>query len=293
MISNRALLAVLIGTLGALALLSGQAYAQPLPTPKQLVSSLDLECYRTPGPPLDIELTLTHLNPVLREIGLPQHQVRIKELAQTCVPVRKNNAFPAPAAFPFVRHIDFACYRLEAQPFAVPVPINLTHLNPVLSNLPQHLVWLERPAQLCVPVGKNNVPLPPEVRALVQFIDLECYQTDPLPHPMFSVGLTQLNPQLQDDIDPHSMTLVSEPRQLCVPVRKNAQFIPQPFLNIIQWIDLEKFAAAPVVDITPVNVSLQHLNPLFANLPWVQVVLEHAVALMVPVAKNGQIPPND
>lgn len=293
MISNRALVTALIGTLGALALPASEAHAQALPTPKQLVSGLDLECYRTPGPALDIELTLSHLNPVLRELGLPAHQVRIKELVQTCVPVRKNNAFPAPAAFPFIRHIDFACYRLEAQPFPAPVPINLTHLNPVLSNLPQHLVWLERPAQLCVPVGKNGILPPPAVLALVQFIDLECYQTDPLPHPQFAVGLTQLNPQLQDDIAPHGMALVSEPRQLCVPVRKNAQFIPPAFLDIIQWIDLEKFAADPQVEIAPVNVTLQHLNPLLAHLPWVQVVLERAVALMVPVAKNGAIPPND
>jgi hypothetical protein len=293
MISNRALLAALIGTLGALALPAGDAHAQALPTPKQLVSGLDLECYRTPGPALDIELTLSHLNPVLRELGLPAHQVRIKELAQTCVPVRKNNAFPHPAAFPFIRHIDFACYRLEAQPFPAPVPINLTHLNPVLSTLPQHLVWLERPAQLCVPVGKNGLLPPPAVLQLVQFIDLECYQTDPLPHPMFSVLLTQLNPQLQDDIAPHPMMLVPEPRQLCVPVRKNAQFIPPAILDIIQWIDLEKFAADPQVQIAPVNVTLQHLNPLFVGLPWIQVVLEEAVALMVPVAKNGAIPPND
>lgn len=293
MISNRALLTALIGTLGTFALPLDEAHAQALPTPRQLVSGLDLECYRTPGPALDIELTLSHLNPVLREIGLPAHQVRIKELVQTCVPVRKNNTFPAPAAFPFIRHIDFACYRLEAQPFPAPVPINLTHLNPVLANLPQHLVWLERPAQLCVPVAKNGILPPPEVLALVQFIDLECYQTDPLPHPQFAVGLTQLNPQLQQAIPPHPMTLVSEPRQLCVPVRKNAQFIPPAFLNIIQWIDLEKFAADPQVEIAPVSVALQHLNPLFAHLPQFQVILEHAVALMVPVAKNGAIPPND
>jgi hypothetical protein len=292
MISNRAFLVALIGAVGALALPPSQAHAQ-LPTPKQLVSGLDLECYRTPGPALDIEMTLSHLNPVLRELGLPAHQVRIKELVQTCVPVRKNNAFPAPAAFPFIRQIDFACYRLEAQPFPNPVPLNLTHLNPVLANLPQHLVWLERPAQLCVPVAKNGVLPPPAVLAFVQFIDLECYQTDPLPHPQFSVGLTQLNPQLQNVIAPHAMTLVSEPRQLCVPVRKNAQFIPPAFLDIIQWIDLEKFAADPVVSIAPVALQLQHLNPLLAHLPWVQVVLEEAVGLLVPVAKNGAIPPND
>ena len=48
-----------------------------------------------------------------------------------------------------------------------------------------------------------------------------------------------------------------------------------------------------VGQVAPVNVQLQHLNPMFANLPWVPVVLQWAVALMVPVAKNGDIPPND
>lgn len=291
MISKRALIAALIIGYGAL-LSSAPAHAQALPTPKQLVSGLDLECYRTPGPSMDFDLTLTHLNPVLRDLGLPQHQVRIKELVQTCVPVRKNNAWPAQPALPFIRHIDFACYRVEAEPFPSPIAINLTHLNPVLANLPQHTVYLERPAQLCLPVAKNGKLPPDDVLALVRFIDLECYQTDPQPHPQFTVGLTQLNPQL-DFIPPHTMMLDWQPRQLCVPVRKNAQFIPPAYLNIIKYIDLEKFAADPVVPIAPVNVQLQHLNPLFANLPWVPVVLQWAVALAVPVAKNGDIPPND
>src|SRR5678815_2175354 len=155
MISKRALIAALIIGYGAL-LSSAPAHAQALPTPKQLVSGLDLGCYRTPGPSMDFDLTLTHLNPVLRDLGLPQHQVRIKELVQTCVPVRKNNAWPAQPALPFIRHIDFACYRVEAEPFPSPIAINLTHLNPVLANLPQHTVYLERPAQLCLPVAKNG-----------------------------------------------------------------------------------------------------------------------------------------
>src|SRR5262245_49530397 len=128
MISQRAFIAALICGYGALLSSSNSAHAQQLPTPKALVSGLDLECYRTPGPTMDFDLTLTHLNPVLRDLGLPAHQVRIKELVQTCVPVRKNNAWPVPAALPFIRHIDFACYRVEAEPFPAPVAINLTHL---------------------------------------------------------------------------------------------------------------------------------------------------------------------
>jgi hypothetical protein len=268
------------------------AHAQALPTPFQLESSLDLECYRTPGPSLDRQLTLTHLNPVLIQLGLPQHQVIMRELAQTCVPVRKNNSGPVPAAFPFVRQMDLACYRVDAAPLANPVPLNLTHLNPVLANLPQHNVALVRPVQLCVPIAKNGVLPPPQVLALAQYFDVECYQVDPAPHPQFALGLTQLNPQLLA-IPPHPMTLVSSPRQLCVPVRKNNQGIPPGILSRIQWLDLEKFAANPNVIIAPVDVELSHLNPLLADEPPVHVKLEEANALMVPVAKNGAIPPND
>jgi len=87
------------------------------------------------------------------------------------------------------------------------------------------------------------------------------------------------------------MTLVASPRQMCVPVRKNNQPIPANVLNIVQWIDLEKFAASPLVLIPPVNVMLTHLNPLFATLPPVPVTLRQASALQVPVSKNGTPPP--
>ncbi|HMG23902.1 MAG TPA: hypothetical protein VK607_21355 [Kofleriaceae bacterium] len=268
------------------------AHAQALPTPFQLESGADFECYRTPGPALDRQLMLTHLNPVLIQLGLPQHQVIMRELAQTCVPVRKNNSAPAPAALPFVSQMDLACYRVDAAPLPNPVPLNLTHLNPVLANLPQHNVTLVRPVQLCVPVAKNGVLPPPAVLALAQLFDVECYQLEPAPHPQFALGITQLNPQLLA-IPPHPITLVSSPRQLCVPVRKNNQVIPPGILSRIRWLDSEKFAANPSVMIAPVDVELTHLNPLLAGEPPVHVKLQEANSLMVPVAKNGAIPPND
>jgi hypothetical protein len=293
MTSQRALALTLAGAAGTLvATAAGAAHAQALPTPNQLESGLDLECYRTPGPALNINVMLSHLNPVLLGLGLQPHQVILRELAQTCVPVRKNNGGPTPAALPFVRQIDLACYRVDAAPLPNPVPLALTHLNPVLANLPQHKVTLIRPAQLCVPVAKNHVLPPAAVLALVQFVDIECYDVDPDPHPSFTVGLNQLNPQLTA-IPAHPMTLVSSPRQLCVPVRKNMQMIPPAILDLVRWLDLEKFAANPSVFIAPVNVQLSHLNPLFANLPAVPVVLQEANSLLVPVAKNGAIPPND
>jgi len=266
--------------------------AAALPGPHQFVSGLDLECYSTPGPSLNIGLVLRHLNPVLVAMGLPAHDAVIGTLAQTCVPVMKNGVAPDPAALPFIQHVDFACYNLSTTALPTPVPLNLTHLNPVLAGLPVHQVRITQATQLCVPVAKNGVLPPPAVLQLIQFLDLECYNALPVTtHPTFAVNLAQLNPQLVGAIPAHPLTLVNQPRQLCVPVQKNQQAIPSASLNIIQWTDLEKFAASPPVAVPPVAVKLSHLNPMFTTLPSVGVTLSQSVGLMVPVAKNGAIPP--
>lgn len=285
MISHRLLTtAIVLG--GAAA--ATPAHAQALPLPSRFVPNLDLECYSTPGPALNANVTLTHLNPVLVTMGFPAHSVTVRELVQTCVPVQKGNSVPPAGALAFISQVDFACYRVDADPRSQ--TIHLTHLNPVLANLPPHDVQVTRPAQLCLPVAKNNKPPTDNVLALARFLDLECWDTVPQMHPPFTVGLTQLNPQLTA-IPPHPMSLVTSPRQLCVPVRKNNQMPPQALVDIIKWVDLEKFAASPVVTINPaVNVVLTHLNPLFVNVPPIAVVLKTAVALMVPVAKNGNHP---
>jgi hypothetical protein len=285
MISTRVLTTAIV--LGAAAAAT-PAHGQALPPASVFVPNLDLECYRTSGPALNTNVMLTHLNPVLVTMGLPAHNVTVRELVQTCVPVRKGNNIPPAGALAFISQVDFACYRVEADPRNQ--TIHLAHLNPVLANLPLHDVQITQPAQLCLPVAKNNKPPTDNVLALARFLDLECWDTIPQMHPSFTVGLTQLNPQLTG-IAPHPMTLVTQPRQLCVPVRKNTQMPPQALVDIIKWVDLEKFAAQPVVTINPpVNVTLTHLNPLFANVPPIQVVLQFAVGLMVPVAKNGNHP---
>jgi hypothetical protein len=198
---------------------------------------------------------------------------------------------PSAAALAFIRHVDLACYRIDAAALPSPPTINLRHLNPVLAGLPPHYVVMVAPAQLCLPMGKNGVALPPDVLDLVRYIDLECYRTDPLgTHPTFGLTLRQLNPQLTG-IPDHGMTLVSPNRQLCVPVQKNNQVIPAASLDIIRWLDLEKFQASPASSISPKAVVLDHLNPMFTTLPRVPVTLQTANALMVPVAKNGQAPP--
>lgn len=264
--------------------------ALPLPGPNEFVSGLDLECFDTQGPALNQTILLKHLNPVLIQLGVPAHNAQVGGLVQTCVPVQKNGVTPSPAALPFIQQVDLACYRLSAPATPIPPTLTLKHLNPVLANLPAHQFSLRQALQLCVPVAKNGVIPTPDILRLIQFIDLECYDAPITAHPTFGVNLKQLNPQL-GNIPTHPLTLVSQPRQLCVPVQKNGQAIPADVLNIVQWIDLEKFAASPVVNLPPVNVVLSHLNPLFATLPRFEVQLARAVGLMVPVSKNGATPP--
>jgi hypothetical protein len=270
---------------------SGDASLAALPSPLAFVSGLDLECFATPGPALNLSLTLKHLNPVLQSLGLPAHTVVIRELQQTCMPVMKNGVWPSSTALAFIRHVDLACFRVDAAPLSTPVTLSLKHLNPVLGNLPLHYDALIGPAQLCVPVMKNGVAPPPDVIDLVRYLDLECYRVDPVSsHPWFGLSLQQLNPQLTG-IPAHGMTLGPANRQMCVPVQKNNQAIPAASLDIIRWVDLEKFQASPALSIAPVGVVLSHLNPLFATLPRFTVTLQTADSLMVPVSKNGKTPP--
>jgi hypothetical protein len=264
--------------------------AVALPGPNAFVTGLDLECFNTQGPALNLQLQLSHLNPVLIQLGLQPHAVVVRELVQTCVPVRKNGVPPQAAALPFIQQTDLACYRVDASPTPSPVPLTLKHLNPVLASLPGHGVTLLQPAQLCLPVAKNGVIPTPDILQLIQFIDLECYRVDASTHPTFGVGLQQLNPQLAN-IPQHQVALTSQPRQMCVPVRKNNQQIPPSVQAIVQWIDLEKFAAVTPVALPPTTVVLSHLNPLLSAQPTVPVVLQQASALMVPVSKNGAVPP--
>jgi hypothetical protein len=91
---------------------------------------------------------------------------------------------------------------------------------------------------------KNGVVPPPEVRRLFSFIDLKCYVEEP-PRPLgLSLTLTHLNPVLVNRLPQHK-ALVLENREPCLPVQKNNQLIPDDGLNIVRWIDLEKYSSTP------------------------------------------------
>lgn len=258
------------------------------PSPLRYVSSLDLECFRTTPytpPPLAAPIVLSHLNPVLAE----QARWTIQSLGprtQLCSPVAKNGQIPSEDVLDFVRYTDLSCYRITGP--NINYPVKLSHLNPVLKDFPVRGVTLGAPEQLCVPVIKNQSVPPDEVLRFVRYIDLACFRETPQASLNTQLKLTQLNKELSDI--PTTLVDVRLNRQLCVPVRKNNQEIPDDVLKIVQYIDLEKFdIAAP----TPpaVQLRLRHINPLLTGLPIEPATLVGREQLAVPMAKNGQIPP--
>jgi hypothetical protein len=279
-----ALLATL-STAGAAA--TAQPEPEPLPAPLSFVSNLDLECYRTRPyqPPVTFPIVTRHLNPLLAH--LPVESTLLGEREQLCVPVAKNHILPPAGVLPFIRFVDLACYRIKGQ--HVNQPLRLSHLNPLFSHLPSHSVTILQPVQLCLPVIKNGVVPPPHIRRLVQYIDLKCYVETPQVPLNRTVTLTDLNPVLAH-LPSHGAT-IAENRQLCVPVQKNNQPIPPDVLDIIRWIDLEKYDIKTPPLPAAVNLTLNHLNPLLTWLPAEPVTIHASQQLMLPVAKNGVIPP--
>lgn len=262
---------------------------QALPTPRQFVSNLDLECFRTnphTPPPLPAPLVLSHLNPVLAAQA-PWSVASLGTRAQLCTPVAKNNVFPPPAVLSFVRFVDLSCYQITGP--NINFPLVLDHLNPLLGHVPRKQVTVLAPELLCLPVVKNNSIPPAEVMSLVRFIDLVCYRETPAVPLNMPLNLTQLNPVLAGI--PPTDVQVRENRQLCVPVRKGNQAIPTPVLDIVRWIDLEKYDMVAPAPPSGINLTLRHINPLLQAMPPEPATLTQRQQLALPVAKNGQLPP--
>jgi hypothetical protein len=59
-----------------------------------IIQYSDVLCYKIDGRPLNLNLNLTHLNPVLRAMGLPVEKVFVADSDKLCVPVAKNGFFP-------------------------------------------------------------------------------------------------------------------------------------------------------------------------------------------------------
>jgi hypothetical protein len=270
------------------------ANAQPLPAPAAFVSWLDLECYRPDPSALNAALNqtvkLTQLNPALSTVR--DHQVFAGNLEEFCTPVRKNGVNPPAGVLPFEMYADFACYKVDSQ-FLLDAPMALQHLNPVLrrmSPLPVERVRVGRPEQLCVPVEKVSPeapPIPDAVRALIQHLDLECFniQSDPPSvSPALPIRLGHLNPLFRGLFEERVTTL--RPQQLCLPVAKDDRIPPLPQLRIAELVDLKKYAATPLVAPITRPFRVRQLNPLFSNIPEFQIQSLFPQRVALPVRKN-------
>jgi hypothetical protein len=266
--------------------------AQPLPTPGQFVRNLDLRCYGIPNqPPLNVNLRLDHLNPVLINQGLPFELVTLFEPQALCVPVQKDNQVPPSGVLPFIRYADLKCYRIAGP--SINVTLNLSQLNPVIAAKfgPNVQVVVREPQQLCVPVAKNNMFPPLEIRRLISQLDIKCYRVESNQVVGGNVNLTHLNPLFSNTAPENVQFVAQAPIQLCVPVAKNQQFPPADIRQIVQFADVLCYQIQGL----PLNMqlTLDHLNPVLRNmnLPAENVFVGQTRKLCVPVAKNGVFPP--
>jgi len=284
---------ILVGVLFVLVLLSipAGAFAQLPVSPRRFVDNLDVRCYQIANqPPLNLPLRLDHLNPLFISMHLPFENVVLGAPQQLCVPVEKNGIAPPSDTLPFIQYIDWKCYGISGP--SLNLPLTLTQLNPVIASLlgPKVGVTVGVPQQLCVPVVKNNVTPPQNVLQLVQYLDVKCYGVSSPGGPGGTVTLSHLNP-LFSTLPKEASTLGKVPVQLCVPVTKNQQAVPDTVLPFIQYSDVLCYPAsgAPLGQ----NLTLTHLNPLLVarGLPPENVFVGNSLSLCVPVAKNGMLPP--
>jgi hypothetical protein len=265
---------------------SGEPATQALPTPRQFVSHLDLECFRTdPYQPPAVNILTRHINPVLAD--LPPEVVTLGPREQLCVPVAKNGILPPPDVLDFIRAVDLSCYRIQGQ--SVDRQLKLRHLNPQLWDVPEKEIWITYPEQLCVPVVKNGIYPPDHILYLIRHIDVKCYVEKPQVPLDKNLNLSHLNPVFANF--PRHDAYVSYNRQLCVPVWKNDEPIPPEVFEIIRWIDLEKYDIQTPPLPQPYNLWINHINPSLQWLPKEPVTMYYGNQLMLPVAKNGNLPP--
>jgi hypothetical protein len=274
--------------------MTGTASAQNPPNPPspfELVSQLDFECRPAIGQPPVPQVFIRQLNPVLVN-RLPNQVAMLGQLEDVCVPVAKNNQIPSPRALGIAEWADLACYAATAPP--VDLDVKLSHLNPVLAGLPDEDVKLVQLKQLCVPVRKNNSQIPPAIKEIVSHLDVACYELEqPTSDANRVIGLSHLNPVIQAMQFDNRLVEMKRARRLCVPVGKNGQQIPPAVLALVRWADFLKYRIDVVQGfVPPLPLWLTHLNPLFAGVnPFFVVLDPEQFQLMVPVAKDHQIPP--
>ena len=240
---------------------------------------VDLKCYGISGDPLGLQLTLSHLNPLFKQLGLADESVVVQDPQQLCVPVAKNDVIPPATVLPIVQYVDLKCYAITGDPLNL--QLRLDHINPVLQRLPFEVVTVLDPVKLCVPVAKNGI-IDPQARNIVQYIDLKCYNITGNPLNL-QLKLSHLNPVLRFLGAPPENAIVFDPQQLCVPVAKNGVIPPPDILPPIQDLDLKCYA----IQGDPLKLlRLDHLNPVLQTLSPEFLISLQPQQLCVPVKKS-------
>jgi hypothetical protein len=277
---------------GATTLSIRPSQAQVLPTPRAFVSNFDLECFKAVTSVVtERQLTLSHLNPVLIAASVPSVAVSMGAVEQLCGAVKKNGIAPPTTVATFLQYTDLACHHVDPLQTTSAITLTLDQLNPAAAAIPSTRVTLNKLEQLCVPVMKNSLVAPAAIKRVIEQIDLACYQINLTSAvPQIPLTLTQLNPILAQYVSPTTIQTAAA-RQLCLPVAKNGNIPPSDVLNLIQWIDVEKFDIVSPTSITPFTLNLTHLNPVLLDLPQTTVTVSLPAQLALPVAKNGNIPP--
>ena len=239
---------------------------------------------------MNLALKLAFLDPVLVKMGLHPANVILQDPQKLCVPVKKNNTPPPPDTLPFISNLDWKCYGVKGP--ALGVKLQLTQLNKIVSGLlgPTVSVTVGEPQQLCVPVVKNNFVPPPDVKHLIQFLDVECYGVQAQQIAGKKITLSHLNPMFSTR-PPETLLFPPVPTQLCVPVAKEGQTPPTDVLQFIQYSDVLCY---PMGGINLDSLlTLTQLDPvmLAKGVKPEKVSAGAAKSLCVPVAKNGDLPP--
>ncbi|HEV7504391.1 MAG TPA: hypothetical protein VGS07_05745 [Thermoanaerobaculia bacterium] len=189
------------------------------------IQYIDWKCYGIAGPALNLPLNLTQLNPVMAGLFGPNVAVTVQEPQLLCVPVAKNTANPPDKVLQLVQYLDVKCYRVTSE-VNLSKKLTLSHLNPLLSTLPSEISSLgPAPQQLCVPVTKNQAPVPANVLPFIQYSDTLCYPATGAPLGQ-NLVLRHLNPVLiAKGVAPETV-FVGNSLKLCVPVAKNGMLPP-------------------------------------------------------------------
>ena len=145
-------------------------------------------------------------------------------------------------------------------------------------------------ALVALPGAAPAQPLPTPAE-FVRFLDVRCYRIPDQPPLGLPLVLDHLNPVFREYGAPPEDVVLREPQELCVPVRKESQIIPDSVLPFLQYADLKCYG----IDGPPLDLPLKidQLNPEIAARfgPTTDVIVREPQQLCVPVAKNGQFPP--